>query len=220
MKAALLFVLGMAGLVAGPGCREDAAPLGIPEEGGAGVLPAPILTADGAIVIGRGRWTVPAALYFHQPGFHFVVAATQDIPISVRVEPGWTLVVTLQAARPSLSCPFDHPLSGCPTIDWSDDPARSHTPESGVFRNTLTLPFDSGARSLALRAGGTFAETPGDFAGPDGAYTAIGTEAIVWAVPLPDGFSGGRVFRLDLVLTKFRGEPVDIVYEIRVEPPP
>jgi hypothetical protein len=60
------------------------------------------------------------------------------------------------ASRPRERCKSDHPLSGCATVDWSDDPSRPHVPATGVFLNTLTL----GGRRLFLRQSGALASRP------------------------------------------------------------
>jgi hypothetical protein len=57
-------------------------------------------------------------------------------------------------------CGFDHPLSGCAPVDWSDDPARPNVPPGGVFVNALKLRTTAGPRTLYLRRSGALSDRP------------------------------------------------------------
>jgi hypothetical protein len=108
-----------------------------------------------------GQLRLPAAAAFGQPGFHEVLVATGRVPRRMRATKGLRLVLTLRdAQRPRQTCSSEHPLSGCATVDWSDDPARPKVPAGGVFRNGLTLRLASGVRTFFLRADGTLSSKP------------------------------------------------------------
>lgn len=104
---------------------------------------------------GTGSLAVPAAHAFGDPGFHQVVVARGVVAGS-----GARLSVSLRdASRPRQRCGFDHPLSGCATVDWSDDPLRPNTPRSGVFTNAVVV----AGRTLYLRPSGALSSRPEPF---------------------------------------------------------
>jgi hypothetical protein len=108
-------------------------------------------------VIVTGTFALPAAHAFGQPGFHQVVTATRRLPPGIG---GRRVIVSLRdVSRPRQRCSEDHPLSGCATVDWSDDPSRPKVPPGGVFRNAVTI----GRQTLHLRCNGTLARTPQPF---------------------------------------------------------
>lgn len=111
-----------------------------------GTTPAP---ASG----GEARFAVPAVrnLDFHSRGFHY--------PVTVRMKVqggGRTVVLALRnVSRPDQRCTQDHPLGGCVTVDWADDPSRPHVPRSGVFANTVAIRTAQGTELLHLHPAGT-----------------------------------------------------------------
>jgi hypothetical protein len=108
-----------------------------------------------AAVLAAGTLALPAANAFGEPGFHQVLAARARLPR--RIPPGTRLVLSLRdASRPRMTCSSDHPLSGCATVDWSDDPSRPKVPASGVFLNELV----AGGRTYFLSASGRLAARP------------------------------------------------------------
>ena len=105
--------------------------------------------------------TLPAAHAFGEPGFHQVLTASARLPGRLVVASAWHVVLALRdAGRPGQRCAIDHPLSGCATVDWSDDPSRPNVPPDGVFRNALTVRVAGGTRTLFLRQSGALAATP------------------------------------------------------------
>jgi hypothetical protein len=111
----------------------------------------------------HGALTVPAARAFGEPGFHQVLTATGRLP--VRLPRADRLVLSLRdLSRPLQRCEFHHPLSGCATVDWSDDPSRPNVPPGGVFTNTITVRIASGPRTLYLRSSGALSDRPEPFA--------------------------------------------------------
>lgn len=111
-----------------------------------------------------GEFRLPAALAFGDPGFHQVLLAARRLPQRLGKTAGLKLVLTLRdAGRPGQTCSAEHPLSGCATVDWSDDPGRPNVPESGVFVNSLTVRLASGTRTFYLRPAGTLARSPEPF---------------------------------------------------------
>ena len=108
-----------------------------------------------AAVLAAGTLGLPAARAFGEPGFHQVLVAQARLPR--RIPPGARLVLTLRdASRPRQRCAFDHPLSGCATVDWANDPSRPKVPASGVFLNELV----AGGAKYFLSAGGALARRP------------------------------------------------------------
>jgi hypothetical protein len=68
------------------------------------------------------------------------------------------------ASRPTVRCAADHPLSGCVTVDWADDPSRPHVPAGGAFVNELRFRTAHGVRVLHLHPDGTLDARPEPFA--------------------------------------------------------
>lgn len=112
-------------------------------------------------IVASGEVDLPAATAFGQPGFHEVLAFTAALPADVA---GRTLVLRLRdASRTGQTCGSDHPLSGCATVDWSDDPGRPKVPAGGVFENSLTLRAGSRSAVLRLRSNGRLTAAPEPF---------------------------------------------------------
>jgi hypothetical protein len=111
----------------------------------------------------QGVLTLRAATAFGQPGFHQVLTATARLP--ARLPRAARLVLSLRdLSRPLQRCGFDHPLSGCATVDWSDDPSRPNVPPGGVLTNTIRVRHASGPRTLYLRSSGALSDRPEPFA--------------------------------------------------------
>lgn len=111
---------------------------------------APAFAASGSFVL-------PAAQAFGEPGFHRVVVVDGVLPAAAARR---RVTVTLRdAGRPGQRCSQDHPLSGCATVDWSDDTSRPNVPASGVFENSVTM----GRVKLYLRQSGALAARPDAF---------------------------------------------------------
>ena len=109
-------------------------------------------------MIAGGSFSLPAAQAFGEPGFHQVVTATRRLPARLQ---GVRIVLTLRdVSRPRQRCASEHPLSGCATVDWSDDPSRPKVPAGGVFRNELTVRTRAGALTLFLHPDGTLSRRP------------------------------------------------------------
>jgi len=108
-----------------------------------------------AAVVAAGTLALPAAQAFGEPGFHQVLVARATLPREL--PRGARLVLTLRdASRPGIRCSSEHPLSGCATVDWSDDPSRPKVPRGGVFRNALAL----GRETYFLSESGRLARRP------------------------------------------------------------
>ena len=115
------------------------------------------LAVPGPTTLASGVLRLPAAQAFGEPGFHQVLLVSGRLPRVLRSRAGMRLVLTLRdASRPRQRCSSDHPLSGCATVDWSDDPSRPKVPSGGVFENSLTL----GGLKLFLGEGGALAGRP------------------------------------------------------------
>jgi hypothetical protein len=114
---------------------------------------APQTTGTSAAAGAEVRFSVPAVrnLDFNSPGFHY--------PVTVRLKvqgDGRTVALALRdAGRPDQRCTQDHPLGGCVTVDWADDPSRPHVPRSGVFANTVAVSTAKGTELLHLHPAGT-----------------------------------------------------------------
>jgi hypothetical protein len=107
--------------------------------------------------------TLQAANAFGEPGFHQVLTTAARLP--ARLPGSARLVLSLRdLSRPSQRCGFDHPLSGCATVDWSDDPSRPNVPPGGVFTNAITVRLTSGPRTVYLRSSGALSDRPEPFA--------------------------------------------------------
>lgn len=119
--------------------------------------------AAGRIIV-RGTLELPAAEAFGEPGFHEVLTASRRLPANLGPARGLRLVVSLRdAGRPGATCSSQHPLSGCATVDWSDDPGRPSVPPGGVFTNSLTLQLASGPRTFFLSESGALRTRPDAF---------------------------------------------------------
>lgn len=129
--------------------------------------PAPnAQTATTAVVIASGVFEIPAASAFGDPGFHAVLraAAPARRTASGDFSGSRRLVLSLRdLSRPGQTCSNDHPLSGCATVDWSDNPSRPNVPPSGVFDNSVTLGLKGGPVTLFLSDSGTLEDRPVEF---------------------------------------------------------
>ncbi|MEE9247393.1 MAG: hypothetical protein V3U79_01685 [Dehalococcoidia bacterium] len=126
-------------------------------------IPALTTLAPGVLV--AGLLDLPAANAFGEPGFHQVLTASGDVPPDSGPAPGSRLVLRLwDADRPDSICSFDHPLSGCATVDWSDDDRRPGVPPGGVFENSLTLELTSGVQTFFLSQSDALNDEPDPFA--------------------------------------------------------
>jgi hypothetical protein len=124
----------------------------------------PAVSGERPRTLAAAAFRLPAANAFGEPGFHEVLTASGRVPRRLGRTAGLRLVVELRdASRPGLRCSSEHPLSGCATVDWSDDPRRPSVPPSGVFRNALTLRLATGPRTFYLRESGALARSPDRF---------------------------------------------------------
>lgn len=168
--------------------------------------------------LANGEFNVPAANALGEPGFHEPFSATQTIPSRIDPTKGKRLIIALRdLSRPQQKCDSDDPRSGCVTIDWSDDPSRAKLPRNGVFDNSLTLQFASGAHTFYLTASGALADQP-DKPDPAHAQSAISGADREWSVILSDDLVVGSALKLNLTLTKLGAPNVRFTYEIRVQP--
>ncbi|MCH8090574.1 MAG: hypothetical protein IH955_11275 [Chloroflexi bacterium] len=128
-------------------------------------VPIPVSTTPAPGVLTAGLLDLPAASAFGEPGFHRVLTASADVPRDPAPGPGSRLVLKLwDADNPKGICSFDHPLSGCATVDWSDDDRRPGVPPGGVFENSLTLELTSGEQTFFLSQSDTLSDEPDPFA--------------------------------------------------------
>ena len=115
-------------------------------------------------ILGSGEFALPAANGFSEPGFHSVLAATLSLPQDLSTTIGRRIILTLtDVGRPLVLCSQQHPLSGCATVDWSDSESRPGVPPGGVFENSVSLTFASGARALFLSEDGSLSDSPDSF---------------------------------------------------------
>lgn len=115
-------------------------------------------------VLASGKLELPAAQAFGEPGFHELLGVEGEIPASVSGEEGTRIVLALRdAGRPEQTCDSEHPLSGCATVDWSDDESRPNVPPGGVFENSVRLDLESGERTFFLSESGGLALEPDPF---------------------------------------------------------
>ena len=113
----------------------------------------------------QGALALPAADSFGAPGFHQVLVAGGRVPARVASAKRFRLTLTLRdLGRPHRRCSTDHPLSGCATVDWADDPSRPKVPAGGVFSNRITLRLGRSVQTLYLRRSGTLARAPDPYA--------------------------------------------------------
>ncbi len=158
-----LRLLAPALLYAAVACARSAAPEPVfspPPPPSVGASPTTSESGTPGVVL-AGKLSLPAAQAFGQPGFHEVLTASGSVPKDAA---GATLSISLRdATRPTQTCSADHPLSGCATVDWSDDPSRPNVPPNGVFVNSITVQLESGERTLYLSQSGTLADAPDPF---------------------------------------------------------
>lgn len=115
----------------------------------------------GPHILATGKFDLPAASAFGDPGFHEELTASHAMTDNPKSSAGQRLVVRLWDARRSgVSCSREHPLSGCATVDWSDSPGRPNVPTSGVFENSVTLLLSSGKRTFYLSESGDLTDSP------------------------------------------------------------
>ncbi len=120
--------------------------------------------SGGPRTVASGTLPLPAAQAFGEPGFHQVLTATARVPSRLGRSAGMKIVLTLRdVTRPRQTCSQDHPLSGCATVDWSDDPLRPNVPQSGVFINSVDVRLKSESRTYYLSENGTLARRPDRF---------------------------------------------------------
>ncbi len=121
-------------------------------------------TTSEGLTLATGALELAAASAFGEPGFHETLLAQASVPADIGPTAGRRLVLTLRdASRPSQECSQQHPLSGCATVDWSDDPSRPNVPPDGVFDNRLVLELETGVVTLFLREDGELATEPEPF---------------------------------------------------------
>ena len=117
--------------------------------------PAEAPTTAGAVVLGEGQFSLPAAAAFEDEGFHLALSATNGLRADLEVAAGARLILELRdASRPEQTCGREHPTSGCATVDWSDFEGRPGVPEGGVFDNRLTIATSEGERAFFLSESG------------------------------------------------------------------
>ncbi len=111
-----------------------------------------------------GTFAVPAANAFGDPGFHQVLSGSGVLPTTLPETQGRRLIVSLRdAGRPAETCSQQHPLSGCATVDWSDDPTRPNVPAGGVFLNRITVQLAGGSATFYLSQDGSLRNRPDPF---------------------------------------------------------
>ncbi len=112
-----------------------------------------------------GSLALTAADSFGVPGFHQVLEARGHVPGRVTSARRLRLTFTLRdLGRPNQRCSTEHPLSGCATVDWADDPSRPKVPAGGVFSNRIMLRLGDSVETLYLRRSGTLARRPDSYA--------------------------------------------------------
>ena len=122
-------------------------------------------TAVGSsLMLAAGTFQLPAAESFGEAGFHEPIIVTDVISEDLGSTAGATLSVVLRdVSRPQQDCSSQHPLSGCATVDWSDDEDRPKVPPGGVLDNRLSLSLGSASRDLFLSESGNLATSPDAF---------------------------------------------------------
>ena len=81
-------------------------------------------------------------------------SARHTLPADLGPTAGRQLAVRLQdISDPDQVCSFDHPLSGCVTVDWTMNP-------NNVFRNLMTIQTVIGSVEFHLRMNDTLASSP------------------------------------------------------------
>lgn len=125
--------------------------------------PAPPGPTPVGVSLAVGEVTLPAAQQTSGTGFHEPFSISRSMPASLGPTAGGLLVVALRdSSRPGQGCTSEHPLSGCATVDWSDNPGP-RVPPGGVFDNTLTVAFPGGNRRYFLSESGVLADVPDAF---------------------------------------------------------
>ena len=108
-----------------------------------------------------GEFTLAAARAFGEPGFHQVYTARHSFPPDLGQSAEMRVVLSIRdAGRSAITCSIEHPLSGCATVDWSDEPSRPKVPPGGVFENSVTLQLASGSRTFFLSESGSLNDAP------------------------------------------------------------
>ena len=124
----------------------------------------PAGTATEGLILATGTLDLAAATAFGEPGFHETLLAQASVPPDIGSTTGRRLVLTLRdASRPGQECSRQHPLSGCATVDWSDEPGRPNVTPDGVFDNRLVVELVTGALILFLHEDGELATEPEPF---------------------------------------------------------
>lgn len=119
-------------------------------------------TGNATAVIVSGVFALPAASAFGAPGFHevLIAGASARLPAEIARRPVRLVLSLRDLSRPGHTCPSDHPLSGCATVDWSDSPSRPKVPVSGVFENSLTIDLQNSPVKLFLSDSGSLQDRP------------------------------------------------------------
>jgi len=121
-------------------------------------------TVGSSLVLAAGTFQLPAAESFGEAGFHEPIIVTDVISEDLGSTAGSTLsIIVRDVTRPQQDCSSEHPLSGCATVDWSDQEGRPNVPPGGVFDNWLSLSLDSARRDLFLSESGDLATSPDVF---------------------------------------------------------
>ena len=121
-------------------------------------------TPNSADILATRTFPVPAANSFDEPGFHHSLVISATVPSDIGPTSGRRFVLTLRdSSRPDQTCSRQHPLSGCVTVDWSDDPSRPNVPTDGVFDNHLVLPIDNTQSMFFLHEDGQLTTEPESF---------------------------------------------------------
>ncbi len=112
-----------------------------------------VASAPGAEqVLVRGSVKIPSVVGIKDaPGFHDVFETSATLPSALAATKGATLIVRFRdLTRPTMTCSYEHPLSGCVTLDWSDFPERPKVPAGGAFEQRVSLPTSTGGLDLFL----------------------------------------------------------------------
>ena len=124
-----------------------------------GALPRTVLRT-----LAAGELNLAAARSFREAGFHEVLVVSRNVPLDLGQSAGQRLILTLKdSGRPEQTCSNQHPLSGCATVDWSDDTSRPKVPPGGVFDNSLNVRLVSGVRDFFLSESGGLNDAPDPF---------------------------------------------------------
>lgn len=137
--------------------------IGAPSDALVSITPGVQVPGEGVAPIFAGTLELPAAVAFGDPGFHQVLTFQGTVADAPAAGPVTIVLSLVDATRPSQTCSQEHPLSGCATVDWSDDPTRPGTPDSGVFDNRITVRLADREHDLYLTPEGNFREDPNLF---------------------------------------------------------